>query len=139
MNNRRTVIRQLLIISAGTALLPSCTGNYNNSNVSFHNFKITTQEEGLLAGVTETIIPTDLTPGALSISAHHFVLKMLDDCYTGDQQDEFLRGLRQFDKASREAYLKSFLGSSVDQRENCSWTLKQTKLDTLLLLIAMGK
>jgi Gluconate 2-dehydrogenase subunit 3 len=101
--NRRTAIRQFLFVSAGVTLLPSCFHDQPRSSVLLSHFTITGDQEKLLAELAGTIVPTGATPGASDTSAHLFALKMLDDCYTKEQQQKFLKGLQQLDDASLAA------------------------------------
>lgn len=98
--NRRTAIRQFLFVSAGVVLLPSCLHDEPRSSILLTHFTINGNQEKLLAELAEIIIPTGATPGASAVSAHLFALKMLDDCYTKEQQQKFLKGLQQLDDAS---------------------------------------
>lgn len=116
--NRRTALGQLLVISAGAALLPSCLQDRSKSSILLKNFQIDGQQEKLLAELSETIIPATNTPGAKDISAHLFVLKMLDDCYSSDDRKKFLTGLRQLDEAARTASGKSFVKCTPAERES---------------------
>jgi hypothetical protein len=114
--NRRTAIRQFLFVSAGVALLPSCLHDEPGSSVLLKHFAISGSQEKLLTGLAETIIPTGATPGASTVSAHLFALKMLDDCYTKEQQQKFLKGLQQLDDASRTVSGHGFVDTTPAER-----------------------
>lgn len=114
---RRTVIKQFLYASAGIVLIPSCVQeNKSKASVLLKNFSITGSEEAMLAELSETIIPKTATPGAKDISAHLFLLKMMDDCRSKEDQEKFLRGLKAFEQASKEKNGKSFTESNAEQR-----------------------
>jgi hypothetical protein len=115
--NRRTALRQFLVISAGASLLPSCLQDQSKSTILLKNFQIDGQQEKLLGELAETIIPATSTPGAKDISAHLFALKMLDDCYTKTDREKFLKGLRQLDEAAKTASGGSFVKCTPAQRE----------------------
>ena len=115
--NRRTALRQFLVISAGAALLPSCLQDRSKSTILLKNFQVDEAEEKLLAELAETIIPATSTPGAKDISAHLFALKMLDDCYSREDQKKFLKGLQQLEEAARAATGQSFIKCTPAQRE----------------------
>jgi len=106
--NRRTAIRQLALISAGAALLPSCFHEQTGKDISFGHFKVSDDEQQLLEKLTTTLIPTTDTPGAKEVSADRFVWKMLDDCATSDDRSKFLNGLQQFDAAAKARGGKPF-------------------------------
>jgi hypothetical protein len=115
--NRRTAIRQLALISAGAALLPSCLHDQSGKTNRYRNFKVDGEQGKLLEALTETLIPTTDTPGAKEISAHLFVWKMLDDCATPNDQAKFMKGMRQFDATSKDIEGKSFAALEPARRE----------------------
>ncbi|HEY0895824.1 MAG TPA: gluconate 2-dehydrogenase subunit 3 family protein [Sphingobacteriaceae bacterium] len=114
---RRIALRNLLIAAAGTALLPSCLQDDAPASVAFKKIRVTGKQEQMLASLTETIIPTTDTPGAREISAHLFLLKMVDDCYTADEQREFLKGLEAFSGESEKRYRKDFHKLDAGRKE----------------------
>ena len=126
--NRRTAIRQLAIISAGAALLPSCLQRHAKPSVSLKNFTVTGDQEKLLEELTATLIPTDTTPGAREVSAHLFALRMVDDCSPKTDQEKFMKGLVSFDEASKTASGKSFAEASPAQREALLSAIESKKL-----------
>lgn len=115
--NRRTTLKTLLIISAGTALLPSCLQDEKKSLLALKNIKIDGKDEALLAEVSETIIPTTGTPGAKDVSAHLFALMMIDDCYAPADQDKFIKGMKEFEDFSKKKFEKSFIKYTPAEKE----------------------
>ena len=117
--NRRRAIKQFLFVSAGVAFLPACLQeDKSKSSIPFTHFQVTGQQEKNLAELTETIIPATATPGAKDVSAHLFVLKMLDDCYKKEDQQQFLKGMDAFEKAVTEKFNKPFAQCSKTERES---------------------
>lgn len=95
--NRRDTIRQLFLLSIGTALIPSCMQDRAKSSILLRNLNITAGQESLLADLSETILPKTDTPGAKDISAHLFALKMIDDCRSPEEQAAFMQGMAAFE------------------------------------------
>jgi hypothetical protein len=126
--NRRTAIRQLAIISAGAALLPSCLHPHAKPSVSLKNFTVTGDQEKMLEELTATLIPTDTTPGAREVSAHLFTLMMIDECSPKTDQEKFMKGLAAFDDASKAASGKSFTDAAPTQREALLSAIELKKL-----------
>ena len=114
--NRRTVFKQLLFVSAGAALIPACMEDKSKSSILLKNFSVSAEQENLLAELAETIIPKTDIPGAKDISAHLFVLKMLDDCSSKEDQDKFVKGFDVFEKLSKEVVNKSFIEASKEEK-----------------------
>ncbi len=125
--DRRTAIRNFLILSAGVVFLPSCLQDTGKPSIALNNVDIDDQDEKLLAEVCETFIPRTTTPGAKDISAHLFVLKMLDDCTPKTDQQKIVKGLRGLDKLADQAYHKSFIKCSLEQRQELFKRLEDKK------------
>ena len=113
--NRRSAIKQFIILSAGVALLPSCKSNKKVS--LYNNIPIDEDQQAFLAEVAETIIPATNTPGAKDISAHIFALQMLNDCYKPEDRENFVKGMQQFEDNVQNQYKKSFVQCSVPERQ----------------------
>lgn len=130
--DRRSAIKQFLIVSVGITFLPACKGE-NKPSIALKNLDISGDDEALLAGLSETLIPTTDTPGAKDLMAHLFALKMVDDCGTKEDQQKFLRGMRDFEKMLKEKTGKSFTSCSAAERESVLSDLekKQNKDDDL--------
>lgn len=124
---RRNVLKRLVLVSAGAALLPSCLRDHSKAAILLQHFKIDDDQEKLLEELTATLIPSGATPGAREVSAHLFVLKMLDDCSSKADRDQYLRGLQQFDKAARQTAGTSFAKASPEQRATLLASLEAKK------------
>ncbi len=115
---RRTAIRNLLVISGGVTLLPGCLNNEGAASTGgWKNLRVDAHREALLESVAETIIPATDTPGASELGVQLFVLKMVDDCHTSKDQQVFLKGLDQLETASKERYGASFTAIKGEDRE----------------------
>ena len=114
---RRIVLKNLLIAAAGTVFLPSCLQDDPPASVAFKKIRVTGKQEKTLSSLAEAIIPTTDTPGAREISAHLFALKMVDDCYTREEQQQFLEGLEPFAAESEKRYGKAFNELNADRKE----------------------
>ncbi|HTR31117.1 MAG TPA: gluconate 2-dehydrogenase subunit 3 family protein [Puia sp.] len=115
--NRRTVIRQLALLSATAAILPSCLGDRSKPDLVLKNFTLDGAGQRTLDRLAATLIPTTDTPGASETGAALFMLKMLDDCSSKADQDRFFKGLHQLDDASRNMYGAAFADATAGQRE----------------------
>lgn len=114
---RREALKNCFIITVGTALVPSCRTDKSKPSMVYKHLSIDGNDEKLITEVSETIIPVTDTPGSKDTYTHLFVLKMLDDCYTKDEQKKFLNGMQEFEKLSKKKFDKSFVDLNVLQRE----------------------
>lgn len=121
-------MKQLALLSTGALLLPSCMGDHSSTPILLHNYKLDDHQEQLVETLTATIIPSGATPGAREVSAHLFTLKMLDDCYTKEDCDKYLKGMQLFDAAARAGSGHSFVKSSPAQRESLLASIEGKKL-----------
>ena len=114
--NRRSAIRNVVIISAGAGLLPSCTQE-DKSSIPLKNISFTRSQEEMLIELTEAIIPkTKNFIGAKDLKAHEFVLTMVDDCGAPEDQKKFTDGLKVFDKLSHDKFGQLFTSYTPKQK-----------------------
>jgi hypothetical protein len=101
--NRRTLIKQIAIMLAGAAILPSCKEG-EQTVISLDKIKLPEGHLNSIIAVAETIIPATDTPGAKELSVYVFLLKMLNDCYEPNVQTEFITGLGMLDKTAQTRF-----------------------------------
>ena len=132
---RRNALKQLVLVSAGTALLPACFRDHSGPLIQTKNYQLDADQQKTLEALTAAIIPggtPDLsrggvTPGAREVGAHVFILKMLDDCFSKEDRDKYLQGLQRLDAASRQTTGAAFLKAEPAQREKLLATLDTGK------------
>jgi len=128
---RREALRQFLFVSTGVALLPSCLQHPSKASIVLKKISVDANGENMLAELTDTLIPATTTPGAKDVSAHLFVLTMVDDCYTKEDQQKWLRGMQQFEELAQQKNGHSFLRSTPAEREALLTSLETKKEDDL--------
>jgi hypothetical protein len=126
--NRRNALKRLALVSAGAILLPACLHNPVKPATVTKNFQLSGDQERQLEELTAAIIPSGTTPGAREVSAHRFVLRMLDDCFSKADRDRYLRGFGQLDNASRQTAGADFLEADPTQRTTLLTALETKKL-----------
>src|SRR5450432_2891849 len=115
MSNRRVAIQQLLLIWAGVAFLPSCLQHQQKVSIPLTLIHIDPEDENMLAELAETILPKTDTPGARDLSAHLFALKMVDDCFTKQNQEKYIRGMKDFETFVQKTTGNPFAENSADE------------------------
>jgi hypothetical protein len=111
---RRVVIRNLVLLSAGAAILDSCGGK---EALAYRNIPLTPGQQDLLSELSEFILPA--TPdfvGAKDLHADEFSLMMVDDCGSPEDQAAFLDGLGKFDEACAAKTNSKFTDATAEQR-----------------------
>ncbi|MBD0287300.1 MAG: gluconate 2-dehydrogenase subunit 3 family protein [Flavisolibacter sp.] len=127
MVNRRTALKHFVFITGGAIFLPSCLQKDGTASVPLKHLKINKEEENLLAEMTGTIIPATDTPGAKEMNAHLYLLKMVDDCYEKEAQQDFEQGMGEFNKICKKRFNQSFTACTTAQREELLNGIEQKK------------
>lgn len=122
---RRTAVKQLIVLTTGALFIPSCVREARKISIPLDHLKLTADHETLMASITETLLPTSDTPGAQELKLHQFVLRMMDDCYSPEEQKEFQSGLGQFDEYTAKVADKSFSEMTPDERKSFLLQLEQ--------------
>ncbi|OKL42049.1 gluconate 2-dehydrogenase subunit 3 family protein [Pontibacter flavimaris] len=115
--DRRSAVKGLLIFAGSVAVLPSCVLEEGKASIPLDHLDVSAGEEELLAEVVETLIPATDTPGAKAMGLHLFTLKMLDDCYSREDQQTFMTGMTAFAELAKEQTGKRFTKCSPEQRQ----------------------
>ncbi|MEJ5961069.1 gluconate 2-dehydrogenase subunit 3 family protein [Pedobacter immunditicola] len=124
---RRSFIRNISVAVGTTMLFPGCLNHSPKSALSLD--KIDVDQEELLAEIAATIIPKTDTPGAREVGAHLFVVRMLNDCYEKEKQDNFIQGLEELKMYTRQQYGQSFEKCSNIQREKILQSIENKEID----------
>jgi len=91
--NRRNAIKQLFVVAGGMVMAASCSGDRREASIALQNVRFSADDEALLKQLAEAVIPETDSPGAAILNLHFFVMKMVDDCHSEDDQAMFVKGL----------------------------------------------
>lgn len=109
--NRRSALKQMFIMAGGLMIATSCDFSPKAPSIQLKTISLDKEDEDLLAELVEAILPKTDSPGARELNLHLFVMKMLDDCTSPEDQKTFLAGLKAAEKvkgkplADQQAYL----------------------------------
>ncbi|WP_339756005.1 gluconate 2-dehydrogenase subunit 3 family protein [Algoriphagus aquimarinus] len=123
--NRRIALRHLALISGGLALIPSCDFSSDDILAAYENLKVTASQKQLLGAISDTIIPAGELKGALELEVPDFILVMVNDCMTSENQVLFSTGLSAFSDFAKNTAGKKFDQLSTKEKED----LIQTGID----------
>lgn len=110
---RREALKSLAILTGGAVLLPSCNFEKEDILAAYSNLQITATQQTLLNEIANTIIPAGQLKGAADLSVQDFILVMVNDCFDKNQQQQFVKGLQEFD-----AFSKGVGGSNFSKLES---------------------
>lgn len=125
--SRRIALKQAFIVAGGAIFLPACLQHKDKSTLALHNIRLDPDQQETLETLADILLPggstsdrtpspSDRTLSATAVGAHLFALRMIDDCYPVNQQQQFLRGLTAFDEQARHLYGKPFTGCDPNQQ-----------------------
>jgi hypothetical protein len=115
--NRRSALKYFIIISAGTAILPTCKPADKRSGSPYDHLPVDEEQLQLISEIAGTIIPEEGGPGAKTVAAPAFALQMLNDCYEQEDREKFMEGMKEFAKNVKAKYDKSFVKCSSGERQ----------------------
>ena len=118
--DRREALKAVAILMGGaisasslSMMLNSCTTETKQSKED--NF--TNSEKKIIERMCDIIIPRTDTPGAIDARAPAFLVMMMQECYTPEDQEKFHLGLASFDKKCKEISGASFLKLTEEKQE----------------------
>lgn len=99
---RRTILKKLALVSGGVVLAPSCNlVNEKQVLEAYSNLNITKDDHEIMGNLCEILIPSDSNyKGAKDLGIESFVLVMVDDCLSREEQNDFLKGWKEFNQYS---------------------------------------
>lgn len=113
--HRREVIKKVLIVGGGISLFWSC--NLADEQPGADDTLFTGEDEELMSGLAEAILPATDTPGAAALELHLFAMKMVSDCYPPADNEKFREGLRACHTAAVVLYKKKFPDCSPSEKQ----------------------
>jgi len=117
MMNRRGAVKNLVAAYSGLISLPFWMQACGIADKETHQTTFSSEEQSVLAKITDTIIPAGNSIGALSVGVDKFLQKLLDDCYEKPVQDNVKNQLKQLEIFAQKNYSKSFASCSQHERE----------------------
>ena len=136
--DRRAAVKNMAFLMGGAlsattigVFLEGCSSPSTKTTGSL----FTEDQQSLITEVADIIIPTTSTPGAKAAGVGPFIAMMVKDCYPDDAQKAFTKGLEDLEKQSQEAFKKSFIEITVEQRQQLlnklrEETIAATKAET---------
>lgn len=114
--NRRQAIKRAALLSGGMILLNHSLLGQDSSLSIPASATFGSTEEHLLQMVVDTLIPVTDTPGAKELKVDQFVLLMVNDCHSEQDQIAFYSGLHNLDAFTEKGFGQSFASCDIDTR-----------------------
>ncbi len=149
--NRRTAIKQFFIIAGGLTILSSCL-NDGGASIVLNKLKISAEDEQFLGDLANILIPKSDTPGGKDLNLHLFVIKMVDDCESPENQAKFVAGFNKLrkqlnlknsketettlaglkDKTDEKAFFETFKSRAIQGYMNSEYVMKNKVIYKLI-------
>lgn len=114
--NRREAIERVAILTGaavigGEFFISGCKRNPKQVNSLFNEDQVAFMNE-----VGDTILPDTKTPGAKAANVGGFMAVMVQDCYSPEDQQVFIKGLTLVDDEANKKFGKKFMNCDPKQR-----------------------
>ncbi|MGN6178313.1 MAG: gluconate 2-dehydrogenase subunit 3 family protein [Mucilaginibacter sp.] len=114
--NRREAIERVAILTGAAVIgaeffLAGCKRNPKQVNSLFNEDQVAFMNE-----VGDTILPDTKTPGAKAADVGGFMAIMVQDCYSPEDQQVFMKGLTTVDEETNKKFGKKFMDCDQKQR-----------------------
>ncbi len=119
MNRREAIQRASLVLGyalTGPAIVGVLQGCKASPELTYKPVFFSEDQALLISELSEIIIPKTTTPGAKDAGVPGFIDQMLKEIYTKEQQDNFLKGLAEFDADAEREYGDHFAACTPEQR-----------------------
>ena len=117
--DRREAVKTVAVLMGGafststlSMMLDSCTTATKPTNGN----DFTSDEKKIVERMCDIIIPRTDTPGAVDADTPAFVMMMMNECHTAEDQKKFRDGLASFDKQCKEKFGEPFLKLSEEKQ-----------------------
>jgi hypothetical protein len=112
--NRRTYLKGIVAVSTvGAASFSIFKWFKINKPI---DVKILLKSEEIIAHLVDVIIPETDTPGARSASVHKYIINVMINCTSVNQQNKFLSGIEDLKQYAIDKYEKEFLNCSTIEK-----------------------
>jgi hypothetical protein len=116
---RRDAIRTIAVGVWGMVLLPGCdSGSPRETENGAGLLELDRTQANNLEAVVDTFLPATSTKGAVELRVHHFINRLIANCYPQPYIKEFIGYLDWIEQQAERAEGKSFFELRPDTREN---------------------
>ena len=117
--NRRHFLAGIVAMVGGVAIAPMARAMQAGMDPGFKPAApyMTAGQRALTAAVSERIIPTTDTPGAIAAEVPAFIEMMLSEWYWQSERDMVMGGLNAMDASARKTHGKPFAAITPEQQD----------------------
>lgn len=115
--NRRTAFKNLAFATGSLILLPSWMVDLGLSDSTTYNTRFTIAEQGIIASITDAIIPKGNGVGALDMGVDKYLQKLIEECYEPDVQQNVKTQLKALDVKASVTFKTVFTELAAKQQQ----------------------
>ncbi len=93
---RRQAIRQIVVVSSGLALLPSCDFQSGAARKTYQHLPLNKSQYRLIEALQTAIFPTEKMPLSDTETPIDYMLTRINDCFSMEDIEKYLTGLKSF-------------------------------------------
>lgn len=120
MDRREAIQRTAMMLGyavSASAIAGIMNGCKSAPELAFKPVFLSEDMAGIIAEISEIIIPKTDTPGAKDVGVPSFIDLMLKECYKKEDQDRFTKGATDFDADAKATYGDSFLYCDAEKQK----------------------
>ncbi len=121
MDRREAIQRTAMVLGyavTGPALAGILDGCKASPELTYTPDFFTEDQARLVSELSEIILPRTSTPGAKDVGVPGFIDSMLKGVYPKEDQDKFVKGLKDFDDDAKTSFGKAFVDCSGEDRSS---------------------
>jgi gluconate 2-dehydrogenase gamma chain len=120
MDRREAIQRTAMMLGyavSASAIAGIMNGCKAAPELAFKPLFFSPEMAGMIAEISEIIIPKTDTPGAKDVGVPAFIDLMLKDCYKKEDQDRFVKGATDFDADAKATYGDTFVYCDAEKQK----------------------
>jgi hypothetical protein len=131
--HRREALQKLALFLGTTLSLPvqaALLGEKRDSGP----IDIPSDQQALITQLAEVIMPETQSPGAKKAGVGSFIVRVIKDCSSAEEQQKFVQGLQKTDTLSQSTFGKPFTGLNSLQQTELMHTIARQEKDFFMNL-----
>jgi len=104
---RRQAIRQIVVVSSGLALLPSCDFQSGVALKSYQHLPLNKSQYRLIEALQAAIFPAEKMPVSDTETPMDYMLTRINDCFSMEDIEKYLTGMESFQQSVKSSRFKN--------------------------------
>lgn len=121
---RREALKTLGLATAGLVALPAWASGWTPRDLAIQSSSFNSKQQALLSSIADTFIPAKNDVGAIPQQVDKFLIRLFDECYEKDEQDNIKLQLKVLNERSMQKTGNPFTDCNQTQREELLLTFE---------------